>query len=64
MLQDEEEERKQLKPPKPTYESGIPIPNGTLKAVPRQEYFYMYAYIFFPLLCLVFIVNAIFLLSR
>ncbi|ESW28005.1 hypothetical protein PHAVU_003G251100 [Phaseolus vulgaris] len=40
---DEEEERKQLKPPKPTYESGIPIPNGTLKAVPRQEYFYMSA---------------------
>ncbi|XP_047163463.1 uncharacterized protein LOC124833120 isoform X1 [Vigna umbellata] len=40
---DEEDERKPLKAPKPAYESGIPIPNGTRKAVPRQEHYYMSA---------------------
>lgn len=49
MLQDHEEEKKPLKPPKPTSKSGIPIPNGTPKAAPRQEHYYMYVYNFFPL---------------
>ncbi|WVZ26043.1 hypothetical protein V8G54_004587 [Vigna mungo] len=40
---DEEDERKPLKAAKPAYESGIPIPNGTRKAVPRQEHYYMSA---------------------
>lgn len=47
MLQDHEEEKKPLKPPKPTNKSGIPIPNGSPKAAPRQEYYYMYGYSFF-----------------
>ncbi|XP_061369788.1 probable vacuolar amino acid transporter YPQ2 [Gastrolobium bilobum] len=37
-----EEEKKPLKP-KPSDESGIPIPHGTLKAAPRPEYYYMSA---------------------
>ncbi|KAG4952178.1 hypothetical protein JHK85_046045 [Glycine max] len=40
---DHEEEKKPLKPPKPTSKSGIPIPNGTPKAAPRQEHYYMSA---------------------
>ncbi|XP_014618868.1 lysosomal amino acid transporter 1-like isoform X2 [Glycine soja] len=40
---DHEEEKKPLKPPKPTNKSGIPIPNGSPKAAPRQEYYYMSA---------------------
>ncbi|RYR80074.1 hypothetical protein Ahy_A01g004853 isoform C [Arachis hypogaea] len=36
---DHEEDKKPLKP-KPSHESGIPIPNGTPKAAPRREYYY------------------------
>ncbi|XP_027346049.1 uncharacterized protein LOC113857929 isoform X3 [Abrus precatorius] len=41
--QDYEEEKKPLKPPKPSDKSGIPIPKGTPKTAPRREYFYMSA---------------------
>ncbi|XP_020239300.1 lysosomal amino acid transporter 1 homolog [Cajanus cajan] len=40
---DPEEEKKPLKPPKPSNKSAIPIPNGTPKASPRPEYYYMSA---------------------
>ncbi|XP_027346051.1 uncharacterized protein LOC113857929 isoform X5 [Abrus precatorius] len=40
---DYEEEKKPLKPPKPSDKSGIPIPKGTPKTAPRREYFYMSA---------------------
>ncbi|KAK7386510.1 hypothetical protein VNO78_26790 [Psophocarpus tetragonolobus] len=40
---DQEDQKKPLKPPKPTNKSGIPIPNGSPKAPPRQEYYYMSA---------------------
>lgn len=43
LKRDHEEEKKPLKPPKPTSKSGIPIPNGTPKAAPRQEHYYMSA---------------------
>ncbi|KAG5079233.1 hypothetical protein AAZX31_02G056700 [Glycine max] len=43
LVRDHEEEKKPLKPPKPTNKSGIPIPNGSPKAAPRQEYYYMSA---------------------
>ncbi|MED6139679.1 hypothetical protein PIB30_086075, partial [Stylosanthes scabra] len=36
---DQDEEKKPLKP-KPSHESGIPIPNGTPRAAPRREYYY------------------------
>ncbi|RDX85682.1 Lysosomal amino acid transporter 1, partial [Mucuna pruriens] len=40
---DHEEEKKPLKPPKPSNKSGIPIPNRTPKAAPRREYYFMSA---------------------
>ncbi|KAK7262825.1 hypothetical protein RJT34_30406 [Clitoria ternatea] len=40
---DPEEEKKPLKPPKLRDKSGIPIPNGTPKATPRRDYYYMSA---------------------
>ncbi|KAL2966615.1 hypothetical protein AAZX31_16G127600 [Glycine max] len=43
LKRDHEEEKKPLKPPKPTSKSGIPIPNDTPKAAPRQEHYYMSA---------------------
>ncbi|KAK7359954.1 hypothetical protein VNO77_01923 [Canavalia gladiata] len=40
---DHEEEKKPLKPPKPSDKSGIPIPKDTSKAAPKREHFYMSA---------------------
>ncbi|KAL2333668.1 hypothetical protein Fmac_014881 [Flemingia macrophylla] len=40
---DHEEEKKPLNPPKPSHKYAVPIPNGTAKAPPRQEYYYMSA---------------------